>query len=376
MLRSEGRVMLVAKAADLADYAVRLGRSADRLAAAEPLATPASVVERLRDVQHPPGAVIESDSRLVRLAASASQSAAVSSRMELYPRGMDALRALKLSLGAVAGARELKDEQVRERVTSRYPDACPLPSRPELDELLRAAGLDLKFDPTAAGGQGAYVAPVFERPSITSGSTFLPRYPTAIAAGQQPAATPEVADARAFEDRLQRAIQNGSFLQMVVTPREYERAAEEFCRRFGVVRVDVEQVVLDALQETAASLGVDWNLVIAADGDTSGPDWQNLRLLVERAKPLIVERLFAPEATSLLLYPDILVRYGLKPLLADLQQRIGTSRGPQGVWLLVPGSHTVQIDRQPVGVPGQQAVVPDAWLANLHRANRPLAATP
>jgi hypothetical protein len=140
--------------------------------------------------------------------------------------------------------------------------------------------------------------------------------------------------------------------------------------------VDVEQVVIDALQETAASLGVDWNLVVAADADTSGPDWQNLRLLVERTKPLIVERLFAPEATSLLLYPDILVRYGLKPLLADLQQRIGTSRGPQGIWLLVPGSHTVQIDRQPVGVPGQQAVVPDAWLANLHRANRPLAATP
>ena len=193
---------------------------------------------------------------------------------------------------------------------------------------------------------------------------------------QQPAATPEVADARAFEDRLQRAIQNGSFLQMVVTPREYERAAEEFCRRFGVVRVDVEQVVIDALQETAASLGVDWNLVIAADGDTSGPDWQNLRQLVKKTEPLITARLFAPEATSLLLYPDILVRYGLKPLLADLQQRIGTAKGPQGIWLLVPGSHTVQIDRQPVGVPGQQAVVPDAWLANLHRANRPLAATP
>ena len=374
MLRREGRVMLVAKSAALADYAVRLGRSADRLAAAEPLATPASVVERLRDVQHPPGVVIESDSRLVRLAAAASQSAAISSRMELYPRGMDALRALKLSLGAVAGARELTDAQVRERVTSRYPDACPLPSRPELDELLRAAGLDLKYDALAAGGQGAYVAPVFERPSITSGSTFLPRYPTAIAAGQQPTATPEVADARAFEDRLQRAIQRGSFLQMVVTPREYERAAEEFCRRFGVVRIDVEQVVIDALQETAASLGVDWNLVVAADADTSGPDWQNLRLLVERTKPLIVERLFAPEATSLLLYPDILVRYGLKPLLADLQQRIGTSRGPQGIWLLVPGSHVVQIDRQPVGVPGQQAVVPDAWLANLHRANRAVAA--
>ncbi|NQW46765.1 MAG: hypothetical protein HQ464_03240, partial [Planctomycetes bacterium] len=120
----------------------------------------------------------------------------------------------------------------------------------------------------------------------------------------------------------------------------------------------------------AAALGVDWNLVVAADADTSGPDWQNLRQLVERAKPLIADRLLSPDATALLLYPDILVRYQLKPLLADLQQRIGTSRGPQGIWLLAPGSHTVLIDRQPVGVPGQQAVVPDAWLANLHRATR------
>ena len=209
---------------------------------------------------------------------------------------------------------------------------------------------------------------------MTSGSTLLPRYQTAVGASPQPA-TPEFADARAFEDRLKRALQAGSFFQMVVTPREYERAAEEFCRRFGVVRVDVEQVVIDALRETAASLGVDWNLVVAADADSDGPDWQNLRQLVERARPLISERLFQPGATPLLVYPDILVRYGLKSLLAELQQRIGTAHGPQGVWLLVPGGSIVQIDRQPVGVPGQQGIVPDSWIQNLHRAPRSLATT-
>ena len=372
-LRRENEMMLVGTSVELADYAIRLGHAADRLATEEPLASPGLVMERLRSVVPPAGTMLP-DPRLIRLAASASHNAAVSSRLELYPRGMDSLRALKLSLGAVAGVRELTDDQIRERVTSRYPDACLLPARPKLDELLRAAGLELHFDSAAAGGQGAFIAPVFERPSMTSGSTFLPRYQTAVGASPQPA-TPEFADARAFEDRLKRALQAGSFLQMVVTPREYERAAEEFCRRFGVVRVDVEQVVIDALRETAGSLGVDWNLVVAADSDSDGPDWQNLRQLVERARLLISERLFQPGATPLLVYPDILVRYGLKSLLAELQQRIGTAHGPQGVWLLVPGGSIVQIDRQPVGVPGQQGIVPDSWIQNLHRAPRSLATT-
>ena len=373
MVRRDGRAMIVAASSDLADYAVRLGRAADRLATAEPLTTPASVVERLRQVQHPAGAPIESDSRLVRLAAGASQSAAVSSRMELYPRGMDPLRALKLSLGAVAGARELTDTQIRERVASRYPDSSPLPPRPELDGLLREAGLGLAFDPAAAAGRGAYVAPILERPSMTTGSTLLHRMPTAMGAALSPVASPEVADARSFEDRLRRAAQAGSFLQMVVRPREYERAAAELCTRFGVVRIDVEDVVLDALRETANSLDVDWSLVLAADADPTGPDWQNLRQFADHARPLIAARLSQPGATVLLVYADILVRYGLRSLLTDLQQQIGSSQGPQGVWLLVAGGTVALLDNQPVGVPGQQAVIPDAWLENLHRAGRPLA---
>ena len=352
------------------------------LAAAEPLATPATVIERLRAIRPPEGAEIDSDSRLVRLASAASGGAsgnasggaAVSSRLELYPRGMDAERALKLSIGAVAGAKTLSEEQLRERVTSRYPEAAPLPPRPALDRLLAAAGLDLTFDEASQ----TFVAPAHDARSVTSGSTFLPRFPTALPAGSPPGAAgtaaattpPEVADAQAFEQRLFRAIQNGTFLQLVVVPREYDRAAEECVRRFGVVPIDVEQVVLDSLRESAAALDVDWNLVLAADEDTSGPDWHNLRQLVEQARPLIAGRLFAPDAVSLLLYADILVRYGLKTLLAEKYQQIGSPGGPQGIWLLLPGSHVALIDGQAVGVTGQQAIVSESWLQNLHRTGR------
>ena len=60
-----------------------------------------------------------SDERLLRLAAAASESAAVSSRQELYPRNMPAERALKLAQGALLGARELTVDQIRQRVLGR-----------------------------------------------------------------------------------------------------------------------------------------------------------------------------------------------------------------------------------------------------------------
>jgi serine/threonine protein kinase len=139
--RDHGRV-LVALSQELATYASRLGDEADTLADEDPLVPPARILQQLRDITLPAGVAGLTDSRLVRLAASASQHAAVSSRQELYPRGMDAARALKLSQGALYGVSPLTVQQIHERVSSRYPEAAPLPERPALDELLRDTGFD------------------------------------------------------------------------------------------------------------------------------------------------------------------------------------------------------------------------------------------
>jgi hypothetical protein len=116
--RDSGRVLIAANQ-ELAEYAFRLGHCADRLAEEEPLAPPARVLDRLRTIPQPSGATGLSDPRLVRLAAAVSGHAAVSSRQELYPKGMDAARALKLSQGALLGVRFLSVAQIRERVSSR-----------------------------------------------------------------------------------------------------------------------------------------------------------------------------------------------------------------------------------------------------------------
>ena len=376
MARREGATMIVAKSDELADYAVRLGRTADRIIdtpADEPLASPARVIERLRGVTAPDGMPLQ-DGRLVRLASAVSHNAAVSSRMELYPRGLEPLRALKLSLGAVSGVRELTEEALRERVASRYPDAAPLPSRPALDELLREVGLQLTYEQTAAGGKGGYRSPDFSRPSVTTGSTMLSRFPTYMPSGAVAEISAEVADARSLESRLGRALSDGSFLQMVVSPKAYDNATEELVRRFGVIRVDVEEIVLDVLRQEAVAAGVNWHLVESADANRGTADWDRLQRLASRCRPKVASRLFTPGKTPLLVYADILVRYGLLNILAELHGKIGMANGPHGVWLLVAGSNEPLLDGHTTGVPSQKAIVPESWVRNAHRSE--LAASP
>ena len=150
----------------------RLGRTADRLAGADPLPSPARVIEALQAVAVPAGATPPTPKRLPVLAAAVSRGAALSSRLELYPRGMAADRVLKLALGALAGARTLTPDEICRRVAGRYPEAAPLPDRPALDTLLRDAGSELVWKTAARGGRGAYESPFRAFVTVSSETSY------------------------------------------------------------------------------------------------------------------------------------------------------------------------------------------------------------
>jgi len=124
-----------------AQYAERLGAKAEALAQADPLLAPMRLAEELQAVPPPEGDPQLTPDRLLRLAVATSQQAALSSRMELYPRGMAALRAIKLGGGSLLGPKELTVQQIQQRIASRYPQAEPVPDRPALDDLLREVGI-------------------------------------------------------------------------------------------------------------------------------------------------------------------------------------------------------------------------------------------
>ncbi|HEX7316678.1 MAG TPA: BREX system serine/threonine kinase PglW [Pyrinomonadaceae bacterium] len=373
--RRAGRSVLVTTDPSLADYAERLGRIADELAALDPMPTPARALEALREAAPIEGAQTLTDARLFRLAVAASEGAAVSSRMEIYPRGMAAVRALKLAHGALFGARELTVEDARGRVAGRYPDAEPLPDRPALDQLFNEVGLDLVWDAAAADGRGAYRYRPGKTGSELSGSTSHYRRPTELTPAVVAEVSPAVAEARVFENKIRRAHDEGAFLALVTSPQRLEYAERELLQRFELERVNFDEVFIRVMREQARALGADWNVVLRADASRpDGADWRRLQILVGKSLPFVEEELSRSEKTLLLMYPGLLARYDRLDLLERLRDKVGRAGSTlHGLWVLLPGDGQSALPvlngkSVPVISAGQWARIPDAWIENRHRS--------
>lgn len=380
VLRRVGTNALIATDMSLADYAASLGQKADQIAKEDPLVPPVRVVEMLREVLVPPEAEPLSDARMIRLAAAASQSAAISSRQEIYPRRMDAGRAIKLSHGGLVGVRLLTADQVRQRVNSRYPLAAPLPGRPQLDKLLSDAGLELAWNPDHPGG-GAYVSTARNVLSVSDVTHTPSRYQTIVHTPATPTplfrptyVDPEVAEARDFEDRLRYAEQHGSFLALTVKSCSYQRAREELTDRFKTRPLDLERVLIEALRQAAGEVGADWNVVVNADAASpQSADWRNLNhLIAGKVIPRVEEALIQGDRTVLTYHLNWLQRYGQVEMLSRLAQAVQDGR-LHGAWLLIPASPQTEMPlldgvAVPVITNNQWACVPESWCQNRHRA--------
>ena len=383
-------VTLIATAAAWADYARQLGTAADTSAMADPLLPPTRVLEALEGVTPPAAAGAStgtfavtplSSTRLLRLAASASRKAALSSRQEIYPRGMPALQALKQSINALVGA-TLSPSALQTRVRGRYPEATPLPGRPELDRLLEEAGAPLHWDPTAADGAGAYRSATLGSTATAGTTTHFSRQNTMLSTGAGPDGT--VADAAAAEERLQRSLRQGGLLVITVDPRIARRAETELLHRFrqpkearqGLQRLNFDALLLNALREQASTARVDWNVVLRADAaDRGGRDWSNLMRLVQRTLPTLRTALLQSPAQLLMVSAGLLARYDLMSLITEIEAAAGRPAQTPCVWLLLPTAHQGLPVIDGVAVPlvnninnTQALALPQAWVENQHRA--------
>jgi hypothetical protein len=373
IVRRSGSRTFIAENQEIADYAERLGKEADQLADADPIAAPIRVVETLQKIRVPGDRTLQAG-RLVALAAAASTKAALSSRLEIYPRELDPLRTLKLAQGALFGTRELTVREIRERILGRYSEAAPLPARPMLDELLKEAGLDYEWSPSAAQGEGAYLSRAKTFAQTTSGSTSLTRLSTT----EYPPTeiTPEIAEARRFEEKLEWAVKHGAFLTLTVPPRYLGRAEQELVRRFPVTRKSIEQLLIHGLKVAGDNAKVAWNVILRADGasrDTQ--DWKNLLRLVNRAIPQVQKDLASVDNTLLVVHPGLLARYDRLDLLEWIRDQVNRRDGLHGAWVLVASDAQSDLPRLdghavPVITRGQWERIPNAWIANLHRSAR------
>lgn len=364
---AEGNPVLIATAPEHAEYARRLGRRADGLALEDPLPSPGRVDDEFGLVPVPEDVGALPASRLLRLAVAASTGAALSSRLELYPRAMSAMTALRLSLGSLAGPKELTEADLRARVRGRFPDAMELPPRPDLDALLDEVGADREWHTSPAGDASYHSRTVAD---TGSGTLAVHRYPTTAPA---PEATPEVLDARALEEKLAHAARTGAFLALTVEPRWTAAAEAELLHRYQRDVVSLERLMLRAMRAEAAARRVLWPKAIAADAaGRESADFKNLLRLAARAAPRVRDEVLALHSPTLLTRPGLLARYDLVPMLEELAQTSGTSNGPPSLWLLVPqdGPGRSRIDGVVLGIisGANWAHLSEPWLRNAHRA--------
>lgn len=380
--RRSGERLLFAVRPELLDAAEALGRIADELAARDPLPSPQRAFEALQGLW--PGEAPPSAERLLRLATGASQRAALSSRLEIYPRGLAADRTLRLASGALLGGQVLTLEELRARVRSRFPEAAALPQRPELDALLLAAGLDLRWDADAGKESGAFRFPL-STSSGPSSATTLDRLRTASLHPGFSSAEPEpkVVDARLFEERLARAARNGGSLVLLVEERWMLEAEKTLAARFPVEPVSLEARWLAAMRALTTKYGAEWSVVLRSDAEpATHPNAQNLRRFAREALATVERELVErplPERvrTVLLTRVGLLARYGEIGLIERLRERAARrpapgERQPPGTWVLVATespSAAPWLDGEaiPVPAPGLWARIPEAWLQNVHR---------
>ena len=365
--RRIGSTPWVSRESEVLDTLAALAERADQLATTEPLPSSEVVRAALAEVVADTPLASQPADRVLALAARASESAAASARLELYPRQMEAARAVALSLAALSGG-NLTPEVVKKRVAARYPEAAPIPDRPMLDSLLALHGLIFAPDT----GMGEYIRPG-ER-AHTSLTVMVPTRKETLP-GFPHRRSPEAQRADAFQDQLDRGIAAGRFRAVQVRADLAGPATAALAAAVKTTAISLDREISAAMRSKALDLEVDWGNVLKADRQgPEGPDWPLLVELVRQATDGVVDALLRRrEKTLVLAWPGAFARYGLSGALTRIVE--GAERGDAPAVLLIVPSHADGTapsinGRLPVPAPlaSQRLVMPDAWLAHAHKA--------
>jgi serine/threonine protein kinase len=358
---------------EMADYAGALGERADALAGQDPLPGRGVVVRELRAVAPPEGLDPLADTRLVTLAAATSKRAAASPRLELYPRDLDLVKALRIAQAAAGVRRDhgISLDELLARVRSRFPDMVvdERLTHVHLEDALKSAGFPLEYDPV-----DRRFKPPTPEPSrlASSSSTTLSGRGTHAATGLDPLDVLHL--------KLGRAVERGGFVALTLRGRNLPDAAKAIASAYPVLPVDVGRVFLTELRALAQERGQEWPrlLNIEARFTETGQMAQGFASWIRAVWGRVEERLLeraADDRTVLFLHDAGLVgRYhaqGGHDLLTRLQQVAGLpDQVPYGLWLLCPAESeldTAQLDGHTVDVTdlSQRVALSGAFLAKL-----------
>ncbi|MFJ2416182.1 BREX system serine/threonine kinase PglW [Streptomyces brevispora] len=369
----------------LLNYADRLGKAADLLAARDVLASPTTVLEQIVAAdaafhERYPGTRISLDEgRMVTLAAAASGTAAANARLEIYSRSLQPVRALRLTQAGLflplAGRNQneqdgLTIETIHQRVHNRFPDlSTRLPDQPApLSRLLSQAGFALKWRIRGRTGRGVFLPEHDETNADRTSAVTQRRITRATITDHWTASTPEQKlRYRANAQLLESAARPG--FRLLTVRYDDQRLAlltlTEPGREWRAEPVDVSILFLTSLRRLVeARPRPTWDTILEADnavpgsrdamkfGEYTAAAWGEVeKELLRRldtaptgdASPSDARLDSAPFTTNsrpLLLHDaSVMARYGgtgALQRLADHARRGGGAGIGRGLWLLSP----------------------------------------
>ncbi|WP_405008643.1 BREX system serine/threonine kinase PglW [Kitasatospora purpeofusca] len=344
----------------LLDYAARLGKVADRLARSETLPTSGTVLTELSAVAQPSGNVPEWDERrMVMLAAAASQRAAATPRLEIYPRDLSLVRALRITqAGVVRWVPELPAElqpgltaaDVHRHVRARFPElTAELPEGGALSKALVEAGFDLVLGVREGSRQERYIPRPMD--GRTTGATFMTVVPGRGSgrSSSRPATTQLYSDnpeerlqARA-DQQLADARERDGFRVLTVRTQVAGAAREALVREYGVEPVSAAGFFLAALHEQVDPRPrPTWETILRADvapaGTTARMKFGEYAVTAWGTAEARLTELVRTGDRSPLLVTDaaVFARYDAMGVLHRLAE--WARQGRRGLWLLCPQS--------------------------------------
>lgn len=258
------------------------------------------------------------DARISQIAIGLSRTGRISSMGEAYRRGLDPARAVEVALRGAA-TRELATITIEKRVRARFPAITIIPSRPQLDDAVRAALPHLEWQPA----QGKYVL----REINEASSTYTASSTSMAEASADPA----------FAAKLSASLLDHGALVFAasVRHRSLREAADALAACSGVRVVDLADLMLDALKSTAEQHRISWDVVLRADAEADGTqDRRNLLQLAKMAVTPVWEQLMESPEPLLLINAAVLARLGLTDLIARVCD-LATPRAAAR-WILLP----------------------------------------
>lgn len=342
-----------------------LGAAADALAMRSPLASATEAQAELSGIAA--GTKLElAPDRLVALAAAASEKAACSTRLEIYPRAMPAERALDLTAAVLAtkAGEGISIADLRARIAERYPEAEPLPDQPKLDGLLAVLGL------VWSEGESLYRRPN-EPAATTHGTSFSDLRHQRTALPNEPLAQTETAiEAREFDEKLLRAVEQRELRVVFVPANLMTLATRKIAQRIGRPITRLDRLLLERMEKHRQKLQVPDDAYFKADREgAAGKTWGVLMDAVVAPAVKEVESAILPAKAPLLLsHLGLVTRFKLQAFVNELVS--ASKRADCEAILLVVASHDAS-NVAPIAdvtvpglLPSHRLRVPRAWVDN------------